>query len=207
LTDNSYVTPPGSASGQLIPVEESPQEEVVPETPDVQESSPVAPSPDPIPVPPPVMPRPPPYPVRRGVQRSLRGRGTKSHPYEIDFIRKGPLRVSARNDRVGRSSVRHSSGVPVGNPPITDQSEPVVGSEQSVVGNRDDSVLDGVDVCRSRGLRDDSVSPASPRPSRPGIGWHGERFGYSGEWDPSTAEGWGQFLGGPGGRYGFRRKQ
>jgi hypothetical protein len=91
LTDNSYVTPPGSTSGQLIPVEESPQEEVVPETPDVQESSLVAPSPDPIPVPPPVMPRPPPYPVRRGVQRSLRGRGTKSHPYEIDFIRKGPL--------------------------------------------------------------------------------------------------------------------
>jgi hypothetical protein len=139
------VTPPGSASGQLIPLDE----EVVPETPDVQESSPVALSLDPIPVPPPVMPRPPPYPVRRGVQRSLRGRGTKSHPYEIDFIRKGPLRVSSRDYYVRRGSVRHSSGVPIGDPPIVDQSQSVLGSQQPVVGNRDDSVLDGVDVCRS----------------------------------------------------------
>jgi hypothetical protein len=203
LTDNSYVTPPGSTSGRLIPLDE----EIVPETPDVQESSPVAPSPDPIPVPPPVMPRPPPYPVRRGVQRSLRGRGTKSRPYEIDFIRKGPLRVSARNDRVGRSSVRRSSGVPVGNPPTIDQSEPIVGSQQSVVGNRDDSVLDGVNVCRSGSRRDDSVRPASPRPSRPGIGWHGERFGCLGDWDASATTGWGQFRGGPGGCHGLRRKQ
>ena len=136
-------------------------------------------SPDPVRIPPPAIripsSSPPPYPsVRRGVQRAVRGRGTKHHPYLIDVFPPRPRGLSPSSHLDRRDRLRYTRQVPSGYSGGSSGSDSELGSERSVLH------VEGLRTpypSRSRARRSQGpgqVRPSSPSPAHAGIGWcHG----------------------------------
>ena len=112
-------------------------------------------SPDPIPIPHPLvcspLGSPPPYPsVRRGVQRAMRGRGTKHHPYLIDIWPQRPRGLSPSSHLDRRDHLRYSHRIPTGYSGGSSGSDSELESERSFRHVTGFSTPKG-DCCSSRG--------------------------------------------------------